>query len=398
MPEELVFLCLGSSAGSLPLRLDFLRRLALSKKNPTVVRLAAAISWIERSLPKVSPEVGELFAERPEGLFVRMLRDQCQSPPNFGPDARTWVFKSLGKPGPNEKQGGGFEHLVKSLAFLNLAAVPSSLDPKQVLDLLAQESQYRGILSLVIGRQIGSGSLKDLQAKGLSLPQFFSGIQSADAALQQRILEGPGGARGADYNELWWAAGARLVSAERVEALCRECSKGSFGEKGLQVILRRVLTAGLKLPSAASLEAKQPTPAGAILLYLQKRNPDVLKGLSETLHPKILYALQRLYPPEQEVTPQNLPLPRENGSILWSLLQKRWAPRGAYPGTQKRLRFQLLSQWVARLFLSGSSYMRSQLGSSAPGNGYLPKGIRANKQGFFRVLSLFLKEHPFFGV
>ncbi len=398
IPEELVFLCLGSSAGNLPLRLSFLQHLSQSKKNPTVVRLAAAIARIQRTQPRVSPDIGELFAEQPEGLFVRLLRDQLQVPPSFGPDARAWVFKGIPFVGTKPRPAGGFDHLAKTLAFLNLAATPNALGKKQTLDLLARETQYQEILSLILGRQRGKGTLKDLQANGLSLPHFLAGIQEADPTLQKRILEGPGGARGAGYNELWWAAGARLVTMDRMASFCKKCSSEPFGQKGLQVLLWRVLVGGVKPPSVEAFMGGKPSAGREILLYLQSRDPKFLKGLRSSIHPKVLYALQQLYPPELEATPKRAPVPRENGVILWNLLAKDWAPRGALPGTEKRLRLQLLSKWVESLFIGGSSYARSQLGLSNPGSGYLPKGIRGNKQTYFRILSLFLKEYPFFGV
>jgi hypothetical protein len=396
IPEELVFLCLGSASGGLPLRLEFLQSLALSKKNPQVVRLAAAIALIERQQGKISPEIGELFAEQPEGLFVRLLRDQLQSLPNFGPDARTWVFKGLR--GTGKKVGSGYERLAKTLAFLNLASVPNALEPKQVMDLLAREIRYRPILSLVRGLQLGNGALKDLQVNGLSLPHFFAGLREADESLQQRILEGPGGARGSEYNQLWWATGARLISQKHLAAFARASSRDPGGEKGLRVLLWRVLVGGNKPPPLPSFAGGNQSLAGSILLYLNSRRPQELKTFKESLSPRIIYALKQLFPFESGVTPKKAPVPRDHGRILWDLLGKNWSPRGALPGTAERFRLHLLSQWVADLFIGGSSFAQSRRGISPLGNGYLPKGVRGNRQAFFRILHLFLNEHPFFGV
>ncbi len=398
VPEDLVFLCLGSSAGNLPLRLGFLKRLSLSKKNPTVVRLAAALARIQRTQPKISPEIGELFAEQPEGIFVRLLRDQFQVPPIFGPDARAWVYKSIDGIGGKKRPVRGFDRLAKTLAFLNLSAVPNALDKKQTQDLLTREGPDRGILSLILGLQLEKGSLKDLQLAGLSLPHFFAGIQEASPALQERILEGPGGARGKSYNELWWAAGARLISKDKIASFCKKCSMASFGEKGLQVLLWRVLVGDIKAPSVASLKGGKTSVSRATLLYLESRDPAVLKGLGDSMKPRVLYALKQLFPPELGVTPQRAPVPLEHGLILWKLFSKDWAPHGALPGTEKRLRLKLLSEWIAHLFMGGSTFFRSQSGGNVPVTEYLPKGIRGNNQTFFRILSLFLKAHPFFGV
>ena len=398
IPEELVFLCLGGSAGGLPLSKGFLSRLALSKKNPAVVRLAAAFAWIQRTRPQVSPDLGERFAEEPEGLFVRLLGDQCKNPPNFGPEARAWVFKEIGSKGAKEQWAHGFDRLAKTLAFLNLVALPGALSKKQTLDLLAREEAFREILSLVFGLQQKKGSLEELRHSGLSLPFFFAGLEEATSDLQRRILEGPGGARGPAYDALWWATGARLVSQKHWNAFCEKCSRSPNGVEGLKVALWRVLVQGIPLPPASSLQKGLPSVPRGILLYLHGRKPQALQTLEAGLSPRVFYALKRLYPPEKGETPLATPIPAQNGVLLWRLLGEAWAPKGLLPGTSQRLHYQFLSKWIAEVFISGSSFFRSQQGLSPPGMGYLPKGIRGNRESFFRILSLFLGEHPFFGV